>query len=273
MRIKFGEVFAFLVEQKNQYGIIQVLGNGKISGYDVRVLYYLTNNIDEMTIANAIQATDFYYIKNFHANDLLKSGKRLGCFAIPEFVAIPRYMRESERKPNGDLYWHVMEDLKVVKTFKEFNYALKPLSPAVSWGIQYITQRWLEEFTLDNWHELEEKWYREYLKAYAPQKFSKIKKEDIIKQLKKKGNVPQETLIKLDTLLSCFAEKLLVNKEDSLQVNQMVKTLVFEINILNSLHNFIDTEESEIIIEYITILLENYGFTNALDVIDEFREW
>lgn len=56
---------------------------------------------------------------------------------------------------------------------------------------------------------------------------------------------------KVKPLLSCFAEKLLVNKEDSLQVNQMVKTLVFEINILNSLNNFIDTEESEIIIEYI----------------------
>lgn len=56
---------------------------------------------------------------------------------------------------------------------------------------------------------------------------------------------------KVKPLLSCFVEKLLVNKEDSLQVNQMVKTLVFEINILNSLNNFIDTEESEIIIEYI----------------------
>lgn len=273
MRIKFGEVFAFYVEQKKQYGIIQVLGKGKINGYDVRVLYYLIDNIDDVTIKNAIQTIDFYYIKNFHTNDLLTLGKRLGCFAIPEFVAIPRCMRESERKPNGDLYWYVMEDLKVTKTFKKFNDVLKPLSPAVSWGIQYIIKRWLEEFTLDNWHELEEKWYNEYLKVQEPHKFFIRKKEAIIKQFKKSGNISQEALKKLDILFSDFAKKLLANKEDSLQVNQIVKTLVFELNIWNSLHNFIDTEESEIIIEYISTLLEIYDCAYALDVMDAFRDW
>ncbi len=273
MRIKIGEIFAFYLKQRKQYGIIQVLGNGKISGYDIRVLYYLVNDINDTTIETAIQTTDFYYIKNFHANDLLDSGKRLGHFEIPNFVSIPRYMRESERKPNGDLYWYIMEDLNVIKTYKEFNDTLKPLSPAVSWGIQYIIQRWLEKFTLDNWHELEEKWYEEYLKVYESNKFYKRKKEAIIKQFKKNENIPQEALKKLDTLFSDFAKKLLGNKKDTVQVNQIVKALAFELNTWNSLHNFIETEESEIILEYVSDLLKNYDCAEALGVMDVFREW
>ena len=273
MRINSGEVFAYYLEQRNQYGIIHVLGKGKICGYNVRVLYYLVDDINNITIKSAIQTTDFYYIKNFHAHDLLRSGKRLGRFEIPDFVSIPRYMRESERKLNGDLHWHIMEDLKLTKTFTEFNDALKPLSPAVSWGIQYITKRWLEEFTLDNWHKLEEKWYREYLRVYEPNKFFKMKKEDIIKQFNKNENIPQEVLKKLDTLFSDFAEKLLLNKKNISQVKQIVKTLAFELNMWNSLHNFIETEESEIILEYISGLLKNYNCAEALDIMDVFREW
>ena len=273
MVVKSGEIFAFYLRQRKQYGIIQVLGKGKISGYDIRVLYYLVNDIDDITIETAIQTNDFYYIKNFHSNDLLGMGKRLGRFEIPNFVSIPRYTRESERKPNGDLYWHVMEDLSVIKTYKVFNDTLKSLSPAVSWGIQYIIQRWLEKFTLDNWHEMEEKWYGEYLKKYEPNKFFKRKKEALIKQFKKNENIPQEALKKLDTLLSDFAKKLFLNKKDMFQVNQIVRTLAFELNTWNSLHNFIETEESEIILEYVSDLLKNYNCAEALDVMDVFREW
>lgn len=273
MVVKIGEVFAFYLMQRKQYGIIQVLGNGKISGYDIRVLYYLVNDINDITIETAIKTNDFYYIKNFHTKDLLGMGKRLGRFEIPNFVSIPRYTREPERKPNGDLYWHIMEDLSVIKTYKVFNDTLKPLSPAVSWGIQYIIQRWLEKFTLDNWHEMEEKWYGEYLKKYEPNKFFKRKEEVVIKQFKNNKNLPKEAQKKLDTLLSDFVKKLLVNKKNKSQVNQIVMDLVFELNMLNSLHNFIETEEREVILEYVNDLLKSHDCTDALEVMDVFREW
>ena len=273
MRIKNGEIFAFYIKQRNQYGIIQVLNNGKISGYDVRILYSLVNDINDTTIETAIQTANFYYIKNFYPHDLLSYGKRLGRFEIPDFISIPRYTRESERKPNGDLYWYVMDGLSMVKTYKKFDDTLKPLSPAVSWGIQYVIQMWLEEFTLDNWHELEEKWYGEYLKIYEPNKIFKIKKETIIKQFKKNGNITQEALKKLDTLFSDFKKELLASKKNIFQVNQIVKTLTLELNALNSLHKFIETEEREIILEYVNDLLKTYNCTEALSIMDVFREW
>ena len=96
-----------------------------------------------------------------------------------------------------------MGDSGNVKIYKTFDEKLKPLSPGAAWGIQYIKKRWIEGFTLEHWHELEEKWYREYLKVYEPHKLLKARKENIIKCFVEK-NIPQAALEKLDALLSDF---------------------------------------------------------------------
>ncbi len=272
MRIKYGEVFAFYIEQKNKYGIIQTLHWGG-TGYNVRVFYHMVDNIEEKTINSIVRTMDFYYIKNFFEFDLLRTGKKIGSFAVPEFVVLPKYTREAERKPSGELWWYVMEGLQTVATYKVFDESLKLLSPASSWGIQYIKKRWIEGFTLENWHELEEKWYKEYLKVYEPHKVVNNNKKAILNLWKNTEIIPQEALTRLDKLLSTFAKQISKNAKNTSKVNTSIEELVKELNILNSHYHFIETEERESIIEYIHSILEIYHCSDALDTVDKLRNW
>ena len=273
MKIQSGDVFAFIVEQNNQYGIIQVLENGKIGGYNVRIFYYLLGNIDDKAIETTIQSADYYYINNFHPSALVRNGKRLGCFAIPEVVIPPRYMRECERKPNGDLHWYVMEDMRVVKTLKKFDEGLKSLSPAAAWGIQYIKKRWLDGFTLDNWHELEEKWYADYLKTYEPDKFLAKEKVPPFEQWAKSGRIPQKPLQEIDLLFKTFILQVSAQKNDETAVHTSIKQLIEGLNTWNVQHNFIETEEREELINYIYDVLDTYHCKDLYDAIDSLRQW
>ena len=164
--IKPGEVFCLFLDEKQQYGLIQVFGKTKL-GYNIRVFYNLVNEIDFNTINAIVNTKDFYYIKDFYKSDLLIGCvNRLGKFNVPEFVDVPKMTRYSQRKPNGNLCWHILEGGKYVKTYEKCEDELKTLSPEAVWGIQYIKRRWIDGFTLENWNELEDKWYREYLELY-----------------------------------------------------------------------------------------------------------
>ena len=163
LQIRRGSVYAFFLKERNQYGLIQALNKGKIGGRNVRIFYDLVDDLDAKTIEDVIRSDRFYYIHNFYPADLVATSSHLGRFVIPDFVTTPRYMREAERQPDGRLFWYVMEDLRLVKTYEGFDETLKPLSPAVTWGIHSIKICWLDGFTLDNWHELMEKWYQDSL--------------------------------------------------------------------------------------------------------------
>lgn len=271
--MKRGDVFAFFIEQKNQYGIIQVLGGKFFEGYSVRVFYYLLDNIDDKTIETTIQSANYYYINNFHPSALVRNGKRLGRFPIPESVIPPRYTRQCERKPNGDLHWYVMEDMRVVKTFKRFDETLKSLSPAAAWGIQYIKMRWLDGFTLDNWHELEEKWYADYLKMYEPDKFLAEKRLPPFKQWAKCGRITQERLQEIDSLFKTFILQISAQKNDTIAVQSSIRHLIEELNVWNLQHNIIETEEREELLEYIYDVLDAYHCKDLCDTIDSLRQW
>ena len=273
MRIQSGEVFAFIFEEKKQHGIVQVLGNGKIGGYNVRVFYYLLDNIDDKTIETTIQNSNYYYINNFHPSALVRNGKRLGRFPIPESVIPPRYMRECERKPNGDLHWYVMEDMRVVKTFKRFDETLKSLSPAAAWGIQYIKMRWLDGFTLDNWHELEEKWYADYLKMYEPDKFLAEKKVPPFEQWAKCGRITQEPLQEIDLLFKTFIQPISAQKNNATAAQASIRQLIEGLNTWSIQHNLIETEEREELIKYIYDILDTYHCKDLYDAIDSLRQW
>ena len=271
MFLRPGTVFAFFVEQKNKYGIIQVLHWGK-AGYNVRIFYKLIDDLERKTIDSLVNTMDFYYIKDFYPFDF-SNGKKVGHFAIPKFVSIPKQLRNCERKRNGDLWWYVVEESGNVKTYKIFDEKLKSLSPAASWGIQYIKKRWIDGFTLDNWNKLEEKWYAEYLKAYEPNRFSQRKKEKMINLFSKNESITQEDLEKIYSLFSNFEKEILANKKDMFHINQVVKNLTLELNVWNYSHNFIETEESEVILEYVNDILLKNECTEALDVIDVYRKW
>ena len=266
MRIKHGEVFAFYIEQTNKYGIIQVLHRGE-TGYHVRVFYNMVDDLEQKTIDSIVRTTDFYYLKNFFKFDLTRTGKKLGCFTVPEFVVLPKYMRTYEIKPNGEFRWYVMDDLQVVKTYKTFDETLKPLSPATSWGIQYVKKRWIEGFTLENWNELAKKWYQEYLRTYEPHKIVNASKETILNSLKNTERISEEVLNNLNQLLSNFAKHIQKYAKDSSKVNISIKELIEELNTMNLRYQFIETEERESIIEYIYGVLEIYHCDDTYDTV------
>ena len=169
-RIRPGEVFAYFIKEKNKYGLIQVLGKsrsyGHVTGYNIRVFYNLIDSLDKKTINSTVNSKEFYYIQSFFKPDLLcNSDDRLERFDIPDFVIIPKYTRACERKPNGKLYWFVLEEMKCIKTYPKYEEELSSLSPSSAWGIQIIKLCWIEGFTLENWNQLEDKWYDEWLNA------------------------------------------------------------------------------------------------------------
>ena len=170
LKIRHGSVYAFFLKEKNQYGLIQALDKGKICGRNVRIFYDLVNDLEYKTIEKVIQSDRFYYICDFQPAALVGTSSFQGRYQVPDFVTTPQYMRKSERQPDGRLYWYVLEDLRVVRTYEQFDESLKTLSPADAWGITYIKKRWLEGFSLESWHEWEDKWYMDYLRIYEPEK-------------------------------------------------------------------------------------------------------
>ena len=272
MLFRAGTVFAFYMEQVKQYGLIQVLQLAKAGGYHVRVFYRLIDDLDEKKIDSLVQTTDFYYLKNFYPFDLV-TGKRVGRFAIPEFVSPPKYMRKCERKQNGALCWYVMEDLRVVKTFKKFDETLMPLSPADTWGIEYIKMRWLDEFTLDNWHELEDKWYENYLKTYEPDEFFAKRNVPHFEQWAKCGRITQKSLQEIDLLFKTFILQISAQKNDATAVQASIRQLIEGLNTWNIQHNLIETEEREELIKYIYDILDTYHCKDLYDAIDSLRQW
>lgn len=165
-----GSVYAFFLKERNQYGLIQALDKGPNGGRNVRIFYDLLDDLDDKTINSLIQSDRFYYLADFLPHSLVHSDKALGRFPIPDLITMPRFMREMEWQEDGRLFWYVMENLCVVKVYEQFDETLKSLSPASSWGIQYVQKRWIEDFTLENWHELAIKWYEDYLREYEPEK-------------------------------------------------------------------------------------------------------
>lgn len=272
MRIKPGDVFAFYIEQKRKYGIVQVLGKNSNAGYDVRIFNCLMDNIEDETIDVLVQTTDFYYILGFSSFDLV-TGKRIGRFAVPEFVIVPKYTRKCERKQSGTLVWYVMEDLCAVKTYKKFDETLKPLSPADAWGIQYIKMRWLDGFTLDNWHELEEKWYADYLQKYEPDKYLAVKKLPPFKQWAKNGRITPMQLEEMDSLFKTFIREASTHKDHAHAIKTAVRQLIDGLNAWNFRYNLIETEEREELMEYMDFVLRAYHCTDAEDYVDTHRRW
>ena len=270
--MKRGDIFAFFIEQKNQYGIIQVLGGRIFDGYNVRIFYRLIDNIAHNTIHALVETTDFYYINGFYPSDLV-TGKCVGNFAVPAFVCPSKYTRACERKQNGSLYWYVMEDMRVVKTFKKFDDTLKALSPAAAWGIQYIKMRWLDGFTLDNWHKLEEKWYTDYLKNNEPDKFLEKKQVPPFEQWAKCGKISQKPLQEIDLLFKTFILQISAQKDDATAIHTSIRQLIEGLNAWNIQHNLIETEEREELIGYIYDVLDTYHCKDLYDAIDSLRQW
>ena len=169
--ITSGDIFVFLVDSK--YGLIQVIEKSKTVGYNVRVFCDLIDKTDNKTIECIINNGNFYYLKNFYEYDLTTKSEFQIPHELSDKIMLPKYMRASERKLNGDLIWFIIDvdKGKVVKKLKRFEDELIGLSPYRTWGIEYIKRRWSEKFSLDQWNDdLENKWYINYLKTIEQDK-------------------------------------------------------------------------------------------------------
>ena len=95
-KIRRGAVYAFFLKERNQYGLIQALNKGRSGGRNVRVFYDLLDDLDDKTINSVIQSDRFYYIADFLPQSLARSDESLGCYSIPDCIAMPRFMRDME---------------------------------------------------------------------------------------------------------------------------------------------------------------------------------
>jgi len=289
IKLKSGDLFSFTTLEENKHGLIQVISKVK-QGFNVRVFFNVFTNLSHDNIHLILEDEEFYYIRNFYEFELLnKSQAYLGNYKISNNVKMPRYMRISERKINGDLKWYIVdtETSKITKTFNTFEEELRELSPANTWGIDYIKKRWRDKFTLQTWDNiLEDKWYNDYLIKYEPNKL--LKKQELtflkIRESKPtivwKSNAKQhlnnpglsETVItEIDILLDNFLED--IGKKNLESTHDITKTLIKNLNTINNIHNCIETTESEQLMNFIADVLQTIEFTNSIEVYDSIRNW
>lgn len=270
-----GDLFAYEINKLPEYGMIQVISKTNL-GYTIRVFEKTQTDLSVRNIDNLTASREFYYIREFSLSELMK-GTYLGHFNIPDFVKIPKLFRSSERKLNGKLYWHVIDakSERVMKSYEKFDSSLTPLSPGGMWGIEYIKLRWLEGFTLEKWNDdLEDKWYMNYLRLYEPEKLSFPKKEFLqIAKPTSSWNIENKEIIKqIDSLLDTFLKSLL-EMNDQVGADEVVKSLVQELNALNAKYDCIETQEREELLEYISDILLFTDNENLFEMIDTMRNW
>ena len=276
-KIQSGTVFVYSVS--SNYGLIQVIGKSKTVGYNVRVFCDLIQDIDESNINRVISIGDYYFVRDFYEYDLIHKSVTKVFHKLPTAIAMPKYMKTSERKANGDLLWYIIDvdTGKVVKKFHSFNKELINLSPYRAWGIEYIQKRWSERFSLNQWDDnLENKWYLDYLHVYEPE--ANVHSNNIVTPkllgAKKRGNKYSSTVkVIVERLLDKFIMSISAHSENVLYVNEALIQLIEGLNTANEKYCFLETQDSEKLIEYINHVLISHNCTDSDDIIDRFRQW
>lgn len=273
-KLKNGMVVAYKLDNSESFGLIQIISKGKI-GYNVRVFEKTYSDLSPTSIDNIVSKDKFYYIKEFYENDVFyHAGLQLGIYTIPSFVHMPTLYRSTERKLNGKLYWYVFDNNKgkIIQTFTEFDESLAELSPDPIWGIDYIKLRWMEGFSLENWHIFEEKWYQNYLLREKKDKDKNRKQDELPTFRWKKSKMMNSVAIEsIEKVLIDFQGN--INKSNNIEVDLILKKTIKELNVINRKYDCIETEESIEIIEFLSKSLCKAGFIDLLNEIDLLRRW
>jgi len=278
IKIKSGDLHIFQVD--NRYGVIQVIEKSKRVGYNVRVFCDLIDEIKDSNLNSLLESEKFYFIKDFYYNDLIKCNYKINK-NLDEKINMPRYMRSSERKNNGDIVWFVIdvERGKVVKKFNSFDGELTKLSPSQTWGIEYIKKRWVEGFDLEKWNnKLLDIWYLEYLKLYEPNKLYdfnmyQIKNRSILTNWVKENRVSKEIVDEIEKKMIKLFEPVEDRQNLGVLRDKKLKRFILDINKLNIKYNFINTVEREELIDYINYILSANGIIDENDIIEKYRDW
>ena len=85
-KMQEGDLFSFQLNNSNKYGLIQIISKQN-DVYKVRVFEKVFSCLTNDEIDSIINSQDFYYLKRFYENDLIKYGKYIGNFSIPSFVS------------------------------------------------------------------------------------------------------------------------------------------------------------------------------------------
>ena len=275
-KMQEGDLFSFQLNNSNKYGLIQIISKQN-DVYKVRVFEKVFTCLTNDEIDSIINSQDFYYLKRFYENDLIKYGKYIGNCSIPSFVSFPQYLRSSERKANGKLVWYIFNSTTgaVVKTLNKFDKSLEKLSPNRTWGIEYIKLRWQEGFTLFQWNDnLENKWYFNYLKQYEPNKLVKINKQFLEKNPTSNWTYMDEKAKEnINNLLNKFTYELLNKYKTNEDIEFAINKLINDLNKINSIYSCIETIESEDLLEYLANVLFFVGYEDKFDIIDKKRQW
>lgn len=277
MHIKPGDIFMFQAREK--YGVIQVIEKSKYSGYNVRVFCDLIDEVNDNLIDELMQSERFYFIKDFYSNDLTKYKYKTSRH-IGDKIHMPKYMRASERKINGNIVWYIFDVEKgiIVEKFNKFNNKLISLSPFETWGIEYIEKRWAENFDLEKWNDkLLDTWYLNYLKKYEPEKIYKfniqLKKNSPLKKWNKENRISKEIFELLEKLFDEFTQNISKVNQLNIDRDKSLKQLILDINRINDKFHFLYTIESEELIEFINYLLSINNIIDENDIIDTYRKW
>ena len=321
---KPGDVFAFLTDCGKSHGLVQVVQIKTCLNHNhcpadpssnpyllpdiwVRVFYHPQKNLSIGNIQSVVNSKNFYYLYGFSYYEL-ECGKSLGNFPIPDFVQIPRYMRFDERGASGKLVWHIFEmrdyfdtvqydkngkrnygGPRVVKTYKQWDEILRPLSPSNPWGLELIKDCWEGGFTLEAWDsESEEESYLGYLKECEPHKlqaylnpsFKTAQKKRPTKEWKKslkEGNpisaVSLPAIKQMDIAFDKFIKALGVEKVTMSIAESAVRQCITDLNVIEKEYECIETIERDEILDYMQLVLSSLNLEDAMDIADKLRKW
>jgi len=274
-----------------KYGLIQVLQRSEVT-YWVRIFYGLHDSLDERKVKEIVNSKAFYFIKDFF--DLDCANHYLGTYLIPNFVELPKLMRCYEDKPSGKYYWYAIDvsagniaEERILKTFKEFDESLRPLSPSENWAINRIMGWWEDGVTLETWDTEYLRAYRiEYLREHEPHNLEAFLNPNFASAIKNKptklwkkslkageSTLTAEEIDTIDKLLDKFITAIGIEELTLCQAKKITKYTVHELNAINAKHECIETLQRDELSEYLESVLSSRNLTEAADIIDEERDW
>ena len=197
---------------------------------------------------------------------------RIASVPIPNTYEIPQFVKTDEFNLITNKYkWVVMtpfgEFIRTQKTCKGIE-SLPPMGQSIALTIN----RWAEGIGEKDWND-----------EYCKRVIERNRKEDQasqevlsvspIEKWIEKHDEKEPFYLRMKECVERF-EKIVENQES--KKNDVRKELVCLVKIINELQTeeaFLETEESEAIIRYLTSLLSKRKYVDLMDVVDDLRDW
>ena len=197
---------------------------------------------------------------------------RIASVPIPNTYEIPQFVKTDEFNLITNKYkWVVMtpfgEFIRTQKTCKGIE-SFPPMGQSIALTIN----RWAEGIGAKDWND-----------EYCKRVIERNRKEDQasqevlsvspIEKWIEKHDEKEPFYLKMKECVERF-EKIVENQESKKNdVKKELVCLVKNINELQTENAFLETEESEAIIKYLTFLLSKRKYVDLIDIVDDLRDW